>query len=95
MLILSMISELLHLTSNHIQFCSVFTKTALSPVPVRLQRRVAPQIKAYVSGNIYCQKAQTLKWPRLITIRVGRRGTWFLEVQLWKLPERPSHARKF
>ena len=95
MLILSMISELLHLTSNHIQFCSVFTKTALSPVPVRLQRRVAPQIKAYLSGFNCCQKAQTLKWPRLITIRVGRRGTWFLEVQLWTLPERPSHARKF
>ena len=94
MLILSMISELLHLTSNHLQFCSDFTKTALAPVPVRLQSRVAPLFKAYVSGNICCQKTQTQKWLRLITNRVGRRVTWFLEVQLWTLPERPFHARK-
>ena len=72
MLILGFISELLHFTSNHIRFSSDFTKTALSPVPKELQSRVAPHFKAYLSGNIYCQKAQTLKWLHLMANGVGR-----------------------
>ena len=95
MLIFSMISELLHLTSDHLRFCSDFTKTALAPLPEELQSRVGPLFKAYVSGYKCCHRTQTQKWLRLMTNRVGRRGTQFLEVQLWTLPERPSHARKF
>ena len=94
MLILRMISELLHLTSYHLRFCSDFTKTALAPVPEGLQSRVAPRFKAYVSGYKCCHRTQTQKWLRLMTNRVGRRGTQFLEVQLWTLPETWSHTRK-
>ena len=72
MLIFSMISELLHLTSDNLQFCSDFTKTALAPLPEELQSRVGPLFKAYVSGYKCCQKTQTLKWLHLMTNRVRR-----------------------